>query len=367
MLLRRGSLSLLKSPLCNASLETANGTVKTLKSVRKSCLFSLTAYYSSARPPLQPRYTDNGNGSTTQSSSGSSHTPLIPVNLAYRALETRRGKEEKTKRKSTVIIHHSLLARKENWNPISEIINHTTHRKVVNVDARNHGESPHTNDMSLPLMTSDIVHLTKQMPIPGKISFMGHSMGGRVGIQLALTYPELIDKLIVVDSAIFVNENVRERWTKLRNACYALVDIQHSLWEVQGYERMGLANKAIENIITCKKDRANLLSNLILSEQPNADSLWRVNMQNYLAHPDHQMILPNQDGQNGNGSSKFEGKALFISGDRSKFVGKQDEEEIRNVIPNAEIVWLKDCGHLLHVEKQKEFCERVVSFLEKNN
>ena len=88
-------------------------------------------------------------------------------------------------------------------------------------------------------MTSDIVHLTKQMPIPGKISFMGHSMGGRVGIQLALTYPELIDKLIVVDSAIFVNENVRERWTKLRNACYALVDIQHSLWEVQGYERMG--------------------------------------------------------------------------------------------------------------------------------
>ena len=80
-----------------------------------------TAYYSSARPPLQPRYTDNGNGSTTQSSSGSSHTPLIPVNLAYRALETRRGKEEKTKRKSTVIIHHSLLARKENWNPISEV------------------------------------------------------------------------------------------------------------------------------------------------------------------------------------------------------------------------------------------------------
>ena len=79
-----------------------------------------TAYYSSARPPLQPRYTDNGNG-TTQSSSGSSHTPLIPVNLAYRALETRRGKEEKTKRKSTVIIHHSLLARKENWNPISEV------------------------------------------------------------------------------------------------------------------------------------------------------------------------------------------------------------------------------------------------------
>ena len=59
--------------------------------------------------------------------------------------------------------------------------------------------------------------------------------------------------------------------------------------------------------------------------------------------------------------------SFSFSGDRSKFVGKQDEEEIRNVIPNAEIVWLKDCGHLLHVEKQKEFCERVVSFLEKNN
>ena len=84
------------------------------------------------------------------------------------------------------------------------------------------------------------------------------------------------------------------------------------MWKEYDFYFKGLANKAIENIITCKKDRANLLSNLILSEQPNADSLWRVNMQNYLAHPDHQMILPNQDGQNGNGSSKFEGKALFI-------------------------------------------------------
>ena len=125
-----------------------------------------------------------------------------------------------------------------------------------------------------------------------------------------------------------------------------------------------MANKAIENIITCKKDRANLLSNLILSDQPNADSLWRVNVENYLAHPDHQMILQG-NGQNGSGNAKFEGQALFISGERSKFVGKEDEDEIREVIPNAEIVWLKDCGHLLHVEKQKEFCERVVSFLEK--
>ena len=64
-------------------------------------------------------------------------------------------------------------------------------------------------------------------------------MGGRVGIQLALTHPDLVDKLIVVDSAIFVNQNMKERWRKLRNACYALVDIQHQLWEVQGYERMG--------------------------------------------------------------------------------------------------------------------------------
>ena len=77
-------------------------------------------------------------------------------------------------------------------------------RKVINVDARNHGESPHTKEMSLPLMTKDIFHLMKQCNFKDqfsdgrKFSFMGHHMGGRIGMLLALTQPYKVRDLGII-------------------------------------------------------------------------------------------------------------------------------------------------------------------------
>ena len=122
-------------------------------------------------------------------------------------------------------------------------------RKIINVDARNHGESPHTKEMSLPLMTKDIAHLIKQTKISpdsvdlNKFSFMGYQSGGRIGMLLALTQPQLVDKLIVVDTSVLVNEKCRERWTNLRRACFVLLDIEDQLREAHGYERMNIASK----------------------------------------------------------------------------------------------------------------------------
>lgn len=359
MWLRRGSLTLLKSP---SGLETANTTVKTFQKQRalqkaQKLSWNYSANYSSARPPPN-RIPKDDQGSDDTSN-------FKPVNLSYRALECR-GKQRDCPTKTPLIIHHSLLGRKENWNPISEIINRVTQRKIINVDARNHGESPHTLEMSLPLMTNDLIHLVHQMWTENgpcctkeKFSFMGHSMGGKVGILLALLKPHLLDKLIVVDTPITANENSRKRWTNLRTACYVLVQIESDLKKLEGYERLNAANRAIENIITEKKDRAHFLSNLILSDEPeDGTSLWRVNLEAFLSHPEMICSLPTFH------NATFEGQTLFISGTKSKFMSKHDEREILKVFPNAEIAWLKDCGHLLHIDKQKEFCEKVITFLE---
>ena len=105
---------------------------------------------------------------------GSPTRNFKPINLSYRALEWRGNEKETKKRtKTPLLIHHSLYGRKENWNPTSDIINRTTQRKVINIDARNHGESPYTQEMSLPLMAKDIVHLMKQLK-EEKMSYMGH-------------------------------------------------------------------------------------------------------------------------------------------------------------------------------------------------
>jgi pimeloyl-ACP methyl ester carboxylesterase len=82
-------------------------------------------------------------------------------------------------------------------------------------------------------------------------------------------------------------------------------------------------------------------------------------MDAFLSHPDMMSQVPTID------KATFEGRTLFINGDRSKFVAREDEAMIRKVFPNAEFAWLKDCGHLLHIDKQKEFCEKVIVFLEK--
>lgn len=327
------------------AIETAVGTVLETKR-------SQTPNFSTQPPTSPARKTDYKNENNGGNNS------YRPVNLSYRALECR-GKERDKQTKTPLIIHHSLYGRKENWNPISELINRITMRKIINVDARNHGESPQTKEMSLPLMSKDIVHLMKQVKNGAdKFSFMGHSMGGRIGILLALTHPQLIDKLIVVDSSVLVNDNSRRRWNILRQACSSLIKLEDRLKKLHGYERLSFANKAIENIITDKTDRANFLSNLILSDDESR-SLWRVNMSSYLANPEMMSQIPSLEG------AKFEGEALFINGERSQFASRDHSKAIMKVFPNAELHWFKDTGHLLHIDRQKEFCEKVVTFLEK--
>ena len=130
-------------------------------------------------------------------------------------------------------------------------------------------------------------------------------------------------------------------------------------------ERLNLASKTIENIVVNKHHRANLLSNLILSDKSNGESIWRHNISavmNFLSHPDLDFPTINKINKN---NATFEGPTLFINGDRSKFVSREDEKVIRRDFPNAEFIWLKDCGHLLHIDKQREFCEEVITFLEK--
>lgn len=81
-------------------------------------------------------------------------------------------------------------------------------------------------------------------------------------------------------------------------------------------------------------------------------------MDAYLSHPDMMSRVPTFD------DATFDGATLFINGDRSQFATREHEAAILKVFPNAEFAWFRDCGHLLHIDKQKEFCEKVITFLE---
>jgi len=186
-----------------------------------------------------------------------------------------------------------------------------------------------------------------------------YSMGGRIGILLALTQPQLIDRLIIVDSSVVINDNTRRRWSALRQACSSLLKIEDKLKNSHGYERLAIANKAIENLIVHKTERANFLSNLILSDKMKGKNLWRVNMNSFLSHPEmmSQSLTSLEN-------MTFEGPTLFINGYKSAYASRDHESTIRKFFPNATFAWIKDTGHLIHVDQQKLFCEKVITFLE---
>lgn len=115
---------------------------------------------------------------TTYSTTSGAET----VDLAYSSYENTSDENSKT---PPVIILHGLLGSKNNWNSMSKAIHKTTGRKVISIDARNHGDSKHSSQHSYLHMAHDVMKLLKSLDIT-KVSLLGHSMGGRTAMVLSL-------------------------------------------------------------------------------------------------------------------------------------------------------------------------------------
>lgn len=113
-----------------------------------------------------------------------SMSSLDPVKLAYASYESTGSSEVAP---TPLIINHGLFGSKSNWNSLCKVYQSKTYRKVIAVDARNHGDSPHSNDHSYEHLAADLHELMKQLDLK-KASFLGHSMGGRAVMYFALQY-----------------------------------------------------------------------------------------------------------------------------------------------------------------------------------
>jgi len=319
-------------------------------------------------PQVQVREKFAASAATERNSSGSNTSKiggkLVPVELAYKTYEVKNDKPDK----SPLVIHHSLLGSKKNWKKVAKEIHHLTKRTVVSVDARNHGDSPHATQMSYSHLAADVRHLLKQMKME-KVSFMGQTMGGRVGMILALTQPHLFDKLICVDSTPRNTESSIVRWKTLREACAVLKALEPQLRQLSPVQRQLLADKALQSVMPDARDRSLFLMNLLMTKNtqtqqsgdgaPPPAPLWRLNMDSFLSNPNMTSSFPAFDD-----GVTFEGRALFVAGERSKFTNRDDEPLIRRHFPNAKFVWIPEGGHWVMNDKHEEFMAAVVPFLE---
>lgn len=238
-----------------------------------------------------------------------------------------------------LIILHGLFGSSDNWLTQAKMLADRFH--IYLLDQRNHGQSPHDEKFDLSSLADDIHEFVINNTVNAPI-IIGHSMGGKAAMQFALTYPELVDRLIVVDIA--------PRETPLDNA-HILKGL--NAIPVQSLQSRNEADEILSKYVDELSVRQFLLKNL--QRHPANGFSWKINLpvleakcQN-IAKP-----LP--------ANKTFDKPTLFIRGAHSNYIQDNDFDQIESIFPQSKIVTL-DTGHWVQAEKPKEFVAEVIKFL----
>ncbi|KJZ19607.1 alpha/beta fold hydrolase [Loktanella sp. S4079] len=230
-----------------------------------------------------------------------------------------------------LLIAHGLFGSSRNWNVIAKRLSDT--RPVTAVDMRNHGNSPWYDSQSYADMAGDLAATIAE---PSDV--LGHSMGGKSAMVLALTHPEKVKRLIVADIAPIAYQHTQAGpLNAMRNADLSAVTNRSEAKEQLGDLEPGVADF--------------LLQSLDMKEKR-----WRLNL-DVLDRDMAQIVgFPQVSG-------RFDGPTLFLSGANSRYVLPEYRDRIKALFPNAKFAKIPGAGHWLHAEKPREFEAAVRAFL----
>lgn len=239
-----------------------------------------------------------------------------------------------------LIILHGLFGSLENWRTLSKAFAQSF--AVFALDQRNHGRSPHSENFNYQGMMEDVCEFMGRHDLASAY-VLGHSMGGKVAMQFALTYPNLVDKLVVVDIAPKVYPPGHD---DVFAGLYAL-----NLATLRSRQE---AEAALAPHLPALAVRQFLLKNL--AREDSGAFAWRINLdgihRNY-----HEML------KRFTASGQFSKPTLFIRGANSGYVRDTDLVTITDIFPAAQLTTIPDTGHWVHAEAPQEFARVVMSFL----
>jgi esterase len=242
-----------------------------------------------------------------------------------------------------LLILHGLFGSLANWGWHSKQL--AEHFAVYGVDLRNHGDSPHDEAMNYQVMAEDVRELLAHLQI-SQCDIIGHSMGGKVAMQLALSYPELIRKLVIVDIAPVQYAARADGHLRVMEGMNAL-----NLADIVNRKE---AEEFLEDYIEDEATRKFVLTNIVREE--GGGYRWRLNLAAIEKHYDELRKKPIAE-------APFNGPTLFVRGDESNYVRKAHETEILELFPAAGVKSIMECGHWLHADKPEVFQKIVQDFL----
>ncbi|WOG26708.1 alpha/beta fold hydrolase [Endozoicomonas sp. 8E] len=237
---------------------------------------------------------------------------------------------------------HGLFGSQENLGAINRQL--AEKFMVHGLDVRNHGRSPHDDAMDYPVMAADVVEYLDDQQIE-KAHLLGHSMGGKVVMEVALTHPDRVNKLAVMDIAP-VQYGVRRHDDVF--AGLSAVDLET-------VQKRADADHALRQHIVELAIRTFLLKNLYRNDE--GSYCWRMNLE--AIHHNYLNISAGNSGK-----ESFEGDVLFLRGGNSNYILAEHREEVLKRFPKAAMREIADTGHWLHAEKPELVARTLMRFLE---
>jgi esterase len=244
-----------------------------------------------------------------------------------------------------IVLIHGLFGSLENLNMVAKSLSH--HYCVTSVDVRNHGSSFHKENMDYQVLAQDVINLLDNLSI-NDCHLLGHSMGGKIAMKIALSFPDRVRKLIIADIA-------------------PVKYPAHHLTIIKGLQAIDLtkvhkrkdADSQLAEYVTDNSVRPFLLRNIVLNEQGKFQ--FKCNL-NYIEQG-YQQIMQSISNPS---EVAFKKDTLFIKGANSDYILPEHQQDISLLFPKAKAKIIQGAGHWLHAEKTVAFNKIVEGFLSQN-
>jgi pimeloyl-ACP methyl ester carboxylesterase len=236
-----------------------------------------------------------------------------------------------------LVIVHGLYGSARNWGVIAKRLSDTRH--VVAVDMRNHGTSPWFETHSYADLAADLAEVIESLK--GPYDVLGHSMGGKAAMVLALTRPDLVNRLIVADIAPVPYDNNQMQY----------IEAMQSVDLTRITKRSDAGEQLLEKI-----DNPDLAP-FFLQSIDVREKRWLLNLDTLAREMPDILGFPEI-------SSVYDGKVMFLSGAESDYVRPEYRARIKALFPRAQFAKIPGAGHWLHAEKPREFEAAVRHWLE---
>ncbi|MGK0414095.1 MAG: esterase [Polaribacter sp.] len=239
-----------------------------------------------------------------------------------------------------LLILHGYFGASDNWKTLGNQF--AENFQVHLIDQRNHGRSFHSDKFSYELLVDDLYNYIQYHDLEN-IYVLGHSMGGKTAMLFAVTYPNLVDKLIVVDIS-----------PKEYKPHHYLILAGLNSVDFSKHNSRKLVDAQIANYIPEVGVRQFLLKNVYWKEKGVLD--YRFNLKS-LTDNNSEVGKPLPK------SARFTKETLFLKGEKSGYIILSEHVIIDAHFPQNKIVEIKNAGHWLHAENPKQFYKEVCEFL----